>query len=137
MNYTFWIIVSVISLIGGGIVAHATAPYHLAATPVSTATMPVGAPPKPTPADPMVTFDGELVCLPPRAGSQQLTLECTIGLRTTEGKHYGLENIDLYFKEGKVGIGQRVKVMGQLRADAEGRYDINGAIYVTSVSKLD
>jgi hypothetical protein len=129
--------VSVVVLISGGIVAHATVPYHLSATPVRTAITPVGAPPVPTPADPKVTFDGELVCLPPRAGSQKLTFECTIGLRTTEGKHYGLENINLHFMEGKVGIGQWVKVVGHLRSDAEARYDVSGAIYVTSVSKLD
>jgi hypothetical protein len=137
MNYTSWIIVSVLVLIGGGIVAHATVPYHLSSTPVTTATTPVEAPPVPTPADPTVTFDGELVCLPQRTGSQELTLECAIGLRTTEGKHYGLENINPYLIEGRAAMGQWVKVAGRLHSDAETRYDASGTIYVTSVNKLE
>jgi hypothetical protein len=92
----------------------------------------------PTSADTTVTLDGKLVCLPHRAGGQKaLALECAIGLRTTEGKHYALENINPYIIDGKVTIGQRVKVNGLLRSSTATQYDTIGIIHITSINRFD
>jgi hypothetical protein len=94
-------------------------------------------PPMPTLAGTTVMLDGELVCLPHRAGRQEaLTLECAIGLRTAEKQHYALENINPYLIEGKVAMGQRVKVDGILRSSTNANYDIIGLIHITSLHKL-
>lgn len=148
MEYTLWTAFSILFLIGGGIVASAallqdpssptlTEPSP-SATPVTTSIMPVKSSPLPTPADTTVALDGELVCLPHRAGGQKaLTLECAIGLRTTEGKHYALENINPYIIDGKVTVGQRVKVNGVFRSGTATQYDSVGVIHITSITKLD
>jgi hypothetical protein len=82
----------------------------------------------------MVTVDGEVVCLPRLAGGQEAqTLECAIGLRTTAGQHYALENINPYLIDGKIAMGQHVKVSGRLRLERGTRYDTIGLINVTSV----
>ncbi len=148
MTYAILIIITVLFLTGGRILAYATllqppssptlTEPSPSATPATTSVAPVQASALPTPADTAVRFDGELVCLPHRAGSQKaLTLECAIGLRTTEGKHYALENINPYIIDGKVTVGQRVKVNGLLRSGVATPYDIIGIIHITSIGKLD
>ena len=140
---------TVLTLISGGIalstiafLQHSSSPtpsqLSPALTPVTTSIPPGKSSPLPSPAGTTVTLDGELVCLPRQAGGQKaLTLECAVGLRTAEGKHYALENINLYLMEGKVTTGQRVQVSGALHSYTEMRYDATGIIYVTSVNKLE
>jgi hypothetical protein len=148
MKYTFWTAISILFFIGGEIVASATLlqdPLSPTLTerfpstmPVTTSIMPVKSSPLPISADTTVALDGELVCLPHRAGGQKaLTLECAIGLRTTEGKHYALENINPYIIDGKVTVGQRVKVNGLFRSGTATQYDTVGIIHITSIDKLD
>jgi len=143
MKYAFWIISTVV-LIGGGLVLSTAFLQRPAATPlralspslmpVSSSTPPGAASPVPAPPGSTVTLDGELVCLPRRSGGRELTLECALGLRTTEGQHYALENINPYLTEGKVAMGQQVKVRGLLRSDTATAYATVGIIYVTAVS---
>jgi hypothetical protein len=105
-----------------------------AATPATTLTTPVTSPLVPTSAATTVTVDGEIVCLPRIAGGQEAqTLECAIGLRTTAGQHYALENINPYMIDGKIAMGRHVKVSGRLRPEKGTRYDTIGLIDVTSV----
>ena len=82
----------------------------------------------------MVTVEGEVVCLPRLPGGQDAqTLECAVGLRTAEGQHYALENINPYLIGGKIAMGQHVKVSGRLRRERGTRYNTIGLIDVTSV----
>ena len=119
---------------------HPSSPTHTepTATSVTMSITSVQSSPLPTIAGTAVTVAGELVCLPRRIGDEKgRTLECAMGLRTTAGKHYALENINPYIIEGKVTTGQRVQVNGLLRSDTDTKYDSVGIIHVTSVNKLD
>jgi hypothetical protein len=144
MTSVLWIRLMALFLVSAGIAASEAFPQHSplpmqpksspAATPVSTAMTPVTSLSVPTSAGTTVTVDGEIVCLPRQAGGQGAqTLECAIGLRTTEGQHYALENINPYIIDGKIAMGQHVKVSGRLRLERGTRYDTIGLINVTSV----
>jgi hypothetical protein len=148
MKYTFWVTIGALILISGGIVAYVTCLHYslpltlaeppLSATPVTPPITSKESSPLPNPAGTAVTLDGELVCLPHRAGDRkELTLECAIGLHTAEGEHYALGNINPYLMERKVALGQRVKVKGLLRSDMETRFDIIGIIDVTAIDTLE
>lgn len=147
MKSTIWAVIAALYLIDGGIVASAvfqlspfppTLPVPSLAAAMTTSIIFVQSPTAPSPAGTTVTLDGELVCLPHRAGGQEaLTLECAIGLRTNEGRHYALDHINPYIVRGKIAMGQHIRVTGRLRTDTETKYDATGTIDVTSVSKLD
>ncbi|HXH08480.1 MAG TPA: hypothetical protein VNP04_01710 [Alphaproteobacteria bacterium] len=148
MKSTIWAVIAALYLIDGGIVASAafqpspsapTPPVpSLAAVAMTTSITLVQSSTAPSSAGTTVTLDGELVCLPHRAGGQEaLTLECAIGLRTNEGRHYALDHINPYIVEGKIAMGQHIRVTGRLRTDTQTKYDATGTIAVTSVSKLD
>jgi hypothetical protein len=130
--------VSVVILIWGGIVAHVSFPHYAAATTVTSAIAPVELLRGSSAGGTVITLDGELVCLPHRAGKQEeLTLACAVGLRTTPGKAYALANINPYLMGGKVAMGQHVKVSGHLRPSTDMRYEASGTIDITSVTILD
>jgi hypothetical protein len=111
MHHTSWKLVGALILVSGEMVAQAIFPHHTSAVAVATAMAPVGSPPGSPSAGVAVTFDGVLVCLPQRDGRQEvLTLACAVGLRTTDGKLYALENINPYLMMGKTAMGQQVQV---------------------------
>ena len=146
MKSTIWAVIAALYLLDGGIVASAAfqpspSPPTLAvpslAAAMTTSITLVQASTAPSPVGTTVTLDGELVCLPHRAGDQEaLTLECAIGLRTNEGRHYALDHINPYIVGGKIAMGQHIRVTGRLRPDTETKYDATGTIDVTSVNKL-
>jgi hypothetical protein len=83
-----------------------------------------------------VTLDGELVCLPHRAGRQEaLTQACAVGLRTPAGRLYALGDINADLMQGNVAVGQPVQVSGHLRAEMDQRYEALGTIEVTAVRR--
>jgi hypothetical protein len=146
MKYAFWITIGGLFIITDGMAVNGTfmqSPFfsphtELTTTAVTTSITSEDSSPLSTQADTAVTLVGELVCLPNRAGAQKpLTPICAIGLRTSEGEHYALENINPYIIEGKVTTGQRVKMTGLLRSGIDTGYDTVGIIHVTSVNKLN
>lgn len=67
------------------------------------------------PATEQVVFEGEVVCLPHRDTSGPTTLECAYGVKTDDGKYYGLDGESLPTeKQGGYEVGQRVAFEGTL-----------------------
>ncbi len=65
----------------------------------------------------VVVLEGEVVCLPYRDTSGPTTLECAFGLKTDEGKYYGLDASGLSpEKQGGYDVGQRVAFEGYMTA---------------------
>jgi hypothetical protein len=132
MHATVMIMLSAACLMAGEGLADAVVPHHLPAatrlveTWASTPVHGTGGTP--------VTLDGELVCLPRQAERQEaLTLECALGLRTLDGKHYALENITSYLIAGTIVMGQQVQVSGRLHAAPQAKYEAVGLLAVTAV----
>ncbi|KKU92769.1 MAG: hypothetical protein UY25_C0007G0026 [Candidatus Yanofskybacteria bacterium GW2011_GWC1_48_11] len=88
-----------------------------------------------------VTVTGDITCLP-KIGPGPHTEECAIGLRGTDGGHYGLKNLLRYDPDYKFSAtGLRVKVSGvlsreEMPAPAGGKYDVVGIIDVTSIKEV-
>lgn len=80
----------------------------------------------------LFTGEGKIVCLPHRDPNDR-TEECTIGLLVSDGKYYGLKNLDQQMLAGGVlQTGQNVEITGMLRAAPRDRYDVVGNIDVTA-----
>ncbi|HYF12817.1 MAG TPA: hypothetical protein VD928_00765 [Candidatus Paceibacterota bacterium] len=91
----------------------------------------------PEPTQPMgsdIMVRGTIVCLPHR-GDGPHTMECAIGLKADDGKHYALKNFS-YPDQGDVQ--ERIQVTGKLLTSGEfhQRYDIVGTLEVTKVQKI-
>ena len=78
-----------------------------------------------------VSFMGETVCLPHRDTSGPQTLECAIGLRTSDNIYYGITQAN-----PPMNIGQSVRINGQLQNDSIRKYNIAGTIEVQSWQQL-
>jgi hypothetical protein len=84
-----------------------------------------------TPA--LMTVEGELVCLPHRAGHTQ-TFECVVGLRDSGGRYYGLRHLDQQeIATGRATTGQWVQVTGRFMPGPMEPYDTVGTIEVHSM----
>ena len=96
-----------------------------------------GLPPTPGP----VTISGEITCLP-KKGSGQQTMECALGLRGADGRHYGLKNLFQHDPEYKLSQpGLHVKVSGvfnpeEISGPDGNKYDVVGTIDVTSIKEV-
>lgn len=76
---------------------------------------------------------GEIVCLPHKSNVPQ-TQECAVGLRSDEGRHYGLIGLaqeDIV--SGKWTTGVRALVSGTLAVAPESKYDIVGSISIEKI----
>ncbi len=128
------IIVIVIVLAGAGAYFVLNRQTHL--TPIPT---PTPIPEAPT-AGP-ITVSGEITCLS-KSGSAQQTLECAIGLKGLDGRHYGLKNLFKLDPEYKFSVGGlRVEVFGlfnpeEMKGPDGNKYDVVGAIDVTSIKEI-
>ncbi len=100
--------------------------------------------PTPTPEAPKsgpITVTGETTCLPKKGASEQ-TLECAIGLKALDGRHYGLKNLFKLDPEYKFSvIGLRVEVSGifspeEMTGPDGNKYDAVGTIDVVSIRKV-
>ncbi len=126
------IIVIVLLVIGGAIFYGATtvmAPAKSGATITPTLS--------PSPATPLfegnITISGTIDCLPKLGRDQVQTQECAIGLKTKDGKFYGLTGIDTKdFISGKISTGTSVAITGEASSTNNEIYDIIGTIKVTS-----
>lgn len=77
---------------------------------------------------------GEVVCLPHRgAGDGPRTLECAIGLRGDDGKHYGLRDQSNDHRIATEFFGKYVEVSGNVQSGEDRVYDTVGTIDVNSV----
>lgn len=72
-----------------------------------------------------VTVEGLAVCLPHKDTTGPQTMECAVGLKANNGKHYGVKNKDI---TGSVGTDKTIKVTGALEAAGDSKYDIVGTI---------
>lgn len=107
--------------------------------------VPVPSPaPTPTPETPMsgpITVNGEITCLP-KKGTGQQTLECAIGLKGSDGQHYGLKDLSKHDPEYKFSVGGlRVEVTGafsqeEVSGPDGNKYDVVGIIDVTSIKEI-
>ena len=100
--------------------------------------------PTPTPGVPTagpITVNGEITCLP-KKGTGPQTMECAIGLRGLDGRHYGLKNLfklDPEYKFSAAGL--RVEVSGsfnpeEMQGPDGNTYDVVGIIDVTSIREV-
>jgi len=65
-------------------------------------------------------YEGEVVCLPHRDTSGPTTLECAYGVKTDDGKYYGLDGSALPTdKQGGYQVGERTAFEGWLLTQAE------------------
>lgn len=88
-----------------------------------------------------ITIEGEMTCLP-KTGQGAQTLECLMGLKGIDGRHYGLKNLsklDPTYKLSRDGL--KVLVTGTFRPDElrgpdGNKYDVVGVIEVTSIKEI-
>jgi len=95
----------------------------------------------PLPIPGLITISGEITCLP-KKGSGAQTMECAIGLKGTDGQHYGLKNLFKLDPEYKFSVGGlRVEVSGtfspeEMKGPDGNKYDVVGVIDVTSIKEI-
>lgn len=89
-----------------------------------------------------ITISGEMTCLP-KIGTGPQTLECAIGLKGEDGRHYELRNLSDHNPGHKFStVGLRVEISGTF--DPEGvtgpagkMYDAVGAIDINSIKAIE
>ncbi|MDP2926780.1 MAG: hypothetical protein Q8N65_01430 [bacterium] len=88
-----------------------------------------------------ITVSGEITCLP-KKGSGAQTMECALGLKELDGRHYGLKNLFKLDPEYKFSVGGlRVEVSGtfnpeEMKGPDGNKYDVVGVIDVTSIKEI-
>ena len=81
-----------------------------------------------------VTVEGQIDCVPPKDTSGVQDMSCMMGLKTDDGKYYGLNAADPT-KTGSIPTGGRIKVSGILKTD-NSKYKTEGIIQVSSIETL-
>ncbi len=124
---------AVVALIGAGAYFVLNLKSQLTPTPPLT---PIPGAPTAGP----ITVNGEMTCLP-KKGSQQ-TLECAMGLKGLDGRHFGLKNLFQHDPEYKFSVvGLRVEVSGsfnpeEMKGPDGNKYNVVGTIDVTSIKEI-
>ncbi len=86
-------------------------------------------PPAPNPTD--IAVGGTLACLPHKNTTGPQTLECAIGLRTDDGRYYGLQQLST--QDSQTSFNTRVYISGTTEPPtADTLYDVVGTIKVSS-----
>lgn len=94
----------------------------------------------PLPIPGPITVSGEITCLP-KKGSGAQTMECAIGLKALDGRHYGLKNLFQHDPRYKFSVGGlRVEVSGtfsseEMKGPDGNKYDVVGIIDITSIKE--
>lgn len=94
----------------------------------------------PAPAQPVeqvITIEGQVVCLPVKDESAPHTLECAIGLHSTDDKYYGLSGTTGSELAGAAGSDKKAKVTGALQDQTNAKYKMNGIIAVKNFSFVE
>lgn len=87
-----------------------------------------------------ITIAGEITCMP-KTGQGTQTMECAIGLKGTDGRHYGLKNLFKIDPEYKFSVTDlRVEVSGmfssdEIRGPDGNKYDVV-VIDATSIKEI-
>jgi hypothetical protein len=86
-----------------------------------------------------VTKIGNVVCLPHKNSDGPQTLECAIGLKGEDGKHYGLKDKDSPAGQSAVNgvFNKRVEVTGTFTQTNDAVYDIAGNITIIKLKVLE
>ena len=130
----FWICVLLVA--GGGYLATRSARYDAPSAPVTP-----DATSTPETVSTTVTLEGRYVCLPHAETDGPQTLECALGIRTDDGKHYALD-LQGVGGTGDVQTEGRIRVTGSfvplaaLSSDRWYRYAIEGIVSATGFEKL-
>jgi hypothetical protein len=82
------------------------------------------------PVEQVVTIEGQVVCLPTKDEDAPHTLECAIGLHSTDDKYYGLSGTSGSELAGAAGSDKKAKVTGTLQDQTNAKYKMNGIIAV-------
>ncbi len=93
----------------------------------------------PTPAGigEVITFSGELVCLPHKNTSGPQTMECAYGLKTPEGMYYALRDSDPTYKHiSGVAMGKHVAVEGRFVPQTDKIYPTEGVLEIISLTQM-
>lgn len=94
-----------------------------------------------SPASGTITISGEMTCLT-KTGQGTQTMECAMGLKGTDGRHYGLKNLFKLDPEYKFSVGGlQVEVSGtfspeEIKGPDGNKYDVVGIIDVTSIKEI-
>jgi hypothetical protein len=82
-----------------------------------------------------VSLKGEIVCLSHKDMDGPHTLECAMGIKTDEGKYYGItsEPYDMALSE----TGRKVQINGSLKLNSSTKYQSEGTVVVTSYTFID
>lgn len=84
----------------------------------------------------LVSLSGELQCLPHRDQSGPQTLECAYGFKDESGNYYALEDTTQdYSLIGNTPMNEPVQVEGTYRPNSDTKYQQNGTIQVTAITK--
>lgn len=86
------------------------------------------------PVEQVVTIEGQVVCLPNKDENAPHTLECAIGLHSTDDKYYGLSGTSGSELAGAAGSDKKAKVTGTLQDQTNDKYKMNGIIAVKNFS---
>ncbi|MET1033077.1 MAG: hypothetical protein ABWX94_01115 [Candidatus Saccharimonadales bacterium] len=93
-----------------------------------------------TPAnDQRITRVGRVVCLPHKNSDGPQTLECAMGLKAEDGKHYALKDEDSPAGESLINgvFNKHVEVSGLFNSSNETIYDIAGTITIVKLKVLE
>lgn len=84
-----------------------------------------------------ITVEGEFTCLPHKDTSGPQTLECAYGLKSTDGKFYGLFDPDTdYANIQSVPMGEKIILKGFFTPTESELYLIEGSIEIHSVERV-
>ncbi len=89
------------------------------------------------PAEGSIQIKGTMLCLPHKNTNGPQTLECAIGLKDSEGRHFALGDSDpQYGNITGVPMNQRVQVSGTFLPITDEKYPTIGTITVTKITEL-
>lgn len=78
-----------------------------------------------------VALEGTVLCLPAKEGADTSALSCAMGLKTTEGKYYGLGNSSNTKLSEAAGTDTKVKVSGILQPSTNDTYQMEGIVAIS------
>lgn len=83
------------------------------------------------------TYEGTVLCLPHKKAEDTQTLECAVGLKTSDGTYYGLSGTTNTGLSSAASDQKSVKVTGTMQAQESDTYKMSGIITVDSFSFTD
>lgn len=78
-----------------------------------------------------VSLEGTVLCLPTKDGADASALSCAMGIKTTEGKYYGLGNSSNTELSEAAGTDTKVKISGTLQPSTNDTYQMEGIVTIS------